>query len=188
MSKVWFFMILASITLLIFKGPEIVISQMLSASADGVALCIDLLGIYCVWLGMLEILDKSGLSEKLARLLSPLIKWLFKSDNLEANKYISINMASNILGLGNAATPSGIKAMQKLDDGSGKASFAAIMLLVINSCSIQILPTTVIGLRESAGSQSSTDIILPTIISCLLTCVFAVTLVFLFSKIKRRKK
>jgi len=78
--------------------------------------------------------------------------------------------------------------MQKLDDGSGKASFAAIMLLVINSCSIQILPTTVIGLRESAGSQSSTDIILPTIISCLLTCVFAVTLVFLFSKIKRRKK
>jgi len=92
------------------------------------------------------------------------------------------------LGLGNAATPSGIKAMQKLDDGSGKANFSAMMLLIINSLSIQLLPTTVIGLRESAGSANSSDIILPTILSSMLTCAFAITLVFLINKLKRKKK
>ncbi len=188
MSKVWFFMVLPSIIFLLFKNPEAVVSEMLSSGEQAVKLCINLLGIYAIWLGIIEIVDKSGLSSKLEKLLSPIIKFVFKSDNKEANKYIAINMASNILGLGNAATPSGINAMQKLDDGSTKASFSAIMLLVINSVSIQFLPTTIIGLRESAGSTSSTDIILPTIISSLLTCTFAVFLVFLFSKFKRKGK
>jgi len=173
---------------LIFKGPNLVISEMLSSSKSAVELVINLWGIYAVWLGILEILDKSGLSEKLARLLSKPIKFLFKSNNADANKFIAINMASNILGLGNAATPSGIKAMQKLDDGSGKANFSAMMLLIINSLSIQLLPTTVIGLRESAGSANSSDIILPTILSSMLTCAFAITLVFLINKLKRKKK
>lgn len=188
MSKIWFVMILLSTIVLLFTNPNAVISEMLSASSSGVELCINLWGIYAVWLGIIEILDKSGLSDKLANLLSPIIKFLFRSDNAEANKYIAINMSSNILGLGNAATPSGIKAMQCLDDGSGKANFSAIMLLVINSVSIQLLPTTVIGLRESAGSVNSSDIILPTILSSLITCVFAVSLVFLFNKIFKRKK
>ncbi len=160
---------------------------MLSSGEQAVELCVNLLGIYAIWLGIIEIVDKSGLGQKLEKLLSPVIRFLFKSDNSEANKFIAINMASNILGLGNASTPSGISAMQKLDDGSQKASFSAIMLLVVNSVSIQLLPTTVIGLRQSAGSLCSTDIILPTIVSSLLTCVFAVLLVFLFSKFKRKK-
>lgn len=188
MSKVWFFMVLPSVVFLLFKNPSIVLQEMLNASKNTVELCINLLGIYAVWLGILEIVDKSGLGQKLEKLLSPIIKFLFKSNNEEANKYIAINMASNILGLGNASTPSGIKAMQKLDDGSTKASFSAIMLLVINSVSIQILPTTIIGLRESAGSKNSSDIILPIIISSILTCLFTVLLVFLINALKRKKK
>ena len=188
MSKVWFFMVLPSIIFLLFKDPSAVIKEMLASSEQAVKLCINLLGIYAVWLGILEIVDKSGLGQKLEKLLSPIIKFLFQSNDPETNKYIAINMASNILGLGNAATPSGISAMQKLDDGSGKASFSAIMLLVINSVSIQLLPTTIIGLRENAGSNNSTDIILPIIISSVLTCIFAVGLVFLFNLFKRKKK
>lgn len=188
MSIVWFFMVLPSIVFLLIYNPSEVISEMLSASKNTVELCINLLGIYAVWLGILEIVDKSGLGQKLEKLLSPIIKFLFRSNNDEANKYIAINMASNILGLGNAATPSGIKAMQRFDDGSGKASFSAIMLVVINSVSIQLLPTTIIGLRESAGSVSSGDIILPIIISSLITCLFAIGLTFLFSLFKRKKK
>lgn len=187
MSKVWFFMVLPAIVLLLFANPEAVVNQMLSSGEQAVKLCVNLLGIYAVWLGVLEIVDKSGLGQKLEKLLSPVIKFLFKSDNVEANKFIAINLASNILGLGNAATPSGISAMQKLDDGSQKASFSAIMLLVVNSVSIQLLPTTVIGLRQNAGSISATDIILPTIVSSLLTCMFAISLVFLFGKLKRKK-
>lgn len=187
MSKVWFFMILPAMIFLLFTNPSEIIKQMLSSSEQAVELCINLLGIYAVWLGVLEIVDKSGLGQKLEKLLSPVINFLFRSNNPEANKYIAINMASNILGLGNASTPSGITAMQKLDDGSGKATFSAIMLLVINSVSIQLLPTTIIGLRESAGSQNSTDIILPIIISSVITCIFAIVLVFLFNCIKRKK-
>lgn len=188
MSKVWFLMILPSTIMLLFTNPSQVISQMLASGEQAVELCINLLGIYAIWLGVLEIVDKSGLAQKLEKLLSPIIKYLFRSSDPQANKYIAINMASNILGLGNASTPSGITAMQKLDDGSGKASFSAIMLLVINSVSIQLLPTTIIGLRESAGSASSTDIILPIIISSMLTCAFAVAMVFAISKLKRKKK
>ena len=181
-------MTILSILYLIFSNPQAVVSEMLAASAGGVELCINLCGIYCVWLGIINILDKSGLSDKLAKLLSPLINFLFKTKNHEAKKYIAINMSSNILGLGNAATPSGIKAMQALDDGSGKITFAGIMLLVINSVSIQLLPTTIISLRENAGSVSSSNIILPTILSSFITCIFAVCLVFLFSKIKVRRR
>ena len=97
-------------------------------------------------------------------------------------------MSSNILGLGNASTPSGIKAMELLDDKSGKITFSGIMLLIINSCSIQLLPTTIISLRENAGSTTSADIIFPIIISSFLTCIFAITLVFLFNKIFTRRK
>lgn len=188
MSIIWFFMVFLSVILLIFTSPGTVISEMLSASASAVELCVNLLAIYTVWLGIINILDKSGLSEKLAKLLSPIINFLFKTKNDEAKKYIAINMSSNILGLGNASTPSGIKAMQLLDDGSGKITFSGIMLIVINSVSIQLLPTTVIGLRESAGSTASTDIILPTILSSICTCVFAVSLVFLINRIFTRRK
>lgn len=188
MAIIWFFMMVLSIILLIFNKPELIISELLGASSSAVQLCINLLGIYCVWLGLINILEKSGLSDKISKLLNPLIKFLFRSKNETANKYIAINLSSNLLGLGNAATPSGIRAMQELDDGSGKITFSGIMLLVINCVSIQLLPTTVIGLRENAGSLSSTDIILPTLISTILTCTFAVSLVFLFNKIFGRTK
>ena len=188
MAVIWFFMVFLSVCVLLFANPNLVISEMLSASKSSVELVINLLGIYAVWLGIINILDKSGLSDKLAKLLSPIIKFLFKTNNKEAQKFIAINMSSNILGLGNASTPSGIKAMQELDDESGKITFAGIMLLVINSVSIQLLPTTVIGLRQNAGSTNPSDIILPTIISSILTCIFAILLVFLFNKFLKRNK
>ena len=184
-------MILSSVVFILFKQPSLVLSEMLSASETCINLCINLLGIYVVWLGIIEILNQSGLSNKLAKLLHKPIKFLFKSENKEANKYIAINMASNILGLGNAATPSGIKAISLLDDKSGRANFSSIMLLVINSVSIQLLPTTILGLRQNAGSKTPDDIILPVIVTSIATCIFAISLVFLFDKIcklKRKKK
>jgi len=185
MSIIWLIMIMSSCILLLFKNPNAVISTMLTASADCVNLCINLLGIYAVWLGIINVLDKSGLSDKLAKAISPIIKKLFKSKNNEANKYIAINLSSNILGLGNASTPSGIKAMQALDDKSGKITFSGLMLLIINSVSLQLLPTTVIGLRENAGSINASDIILPTILTSVLTCLFTMLLVVIFEKFKK---
>ena len=190
MSIIWLTIMVVSCTLLLINNPNLVINCMLSASADAVSFCINMLGIYAVWLGIINVLDKSGLSDKLANLLSPIIKRLFKSKDEKANRYIAINLSSNILGLGNAATPSGIKAMQQLDDKSGKITYGGLMLLIINSVSIQIIPTTVIGLRENAGSMWASDIIIPTIISSALTCTFAILLVWIINAInsKNNKK
>lgn len=102
---------------------------------------------------------------------------------------IAMNMSSNILGVGNAATPCGIKAMKLMDDKSGKATPAMIMLLVVNATSIQLLPTTTIGLRTAAGSVSPTDIMIPTLVATFITAVFGISLTLLIQRVfKRRKK
>ena len=174
-----------SLLALIFVEPNLIISTMIDQSKDVVSLCINLLAIYAVWLGILEIVEQSGLGEKLSKLLSPLIKKLFKINDNEQIKYISYNISSNLLGLGNAATPSGIKAVKCMEKDLKHTKFAMLMLLVVNSTGIQLLPTTIIGLRASAGSVSASDIIFPTIISSVITTVICVCLLFLYKKFKK---
>lgn len=191
MNAFWLLMMLSSILVLLVTNPSAVLSEMISASTNALNLCIELCAVYCVWLGIIELVDASGLGEKLAKLLRPLIKKIFKVDKPETQKLIAMNVSANMLGLGNASTPMGIKAMQALDDGSGKANFAMIMLIVVNATSIQLLPTTVIGLRASAGSQNPADIILPTLIVTMVTTILGILLVHIINsscrKIKRRK-
>ena len=186
MNKIWFVMVVGSLCVLIWVDPSNALTSMLGASADALELSIELCAVYAVWMGVLELVEESGLSQKLARLLRPLIKWMFKIDDKEAEKMIALNMSANMLGLGNAATPMGIQAMKRLDDGSGVATHAVIMLIVLNATSIQLLPSTIIGLRETAGSTSSADIILPTLISTACTFILGILLVKLFGKIRKK--
>ncbi len=186
MNLIWLLMVVLSISFLIFSNPSIMLSTMIDASSSALKLAIELCAVYVVWLGILELVEESGLSQKLAKLLHPLIKWLFKIDDEETEKMIALNMSANMLGLGNAATPMGISAMKRLDDGSGVASHAIIMLIVLNATSIQLLPSTIIGLRASAGSVSPADIILPTLISTICTCVVGVTLVKIFGRLRQK--
>lgn len=181
-------MMLSSILVLLITNPGAVLSEMIGASADALSLCIELCAIYAVWLGIMQLVEASGLSEKLAKCLKKPIKIIFKIDNPETEKLIALNISANMLGLGNAATPMGIRAMQSLDDGSGKANFAMIMLIVLNATSIQLLPTTVIGMRASAGSQNPADIILPTLVVTFSTTVLGIFLVHLINKLKGRRK
>lgn len=181
-------MMLFGTLVMLITNPAAVLSEMLGASASALELCIELCAIYAVWLGILELIEASGLSAKLAKLLRPLIKKIFKIDNEEIQKMIAMNVSANMLGLGNAATPMGIKAMQALDDKSGKANFAMIMLVVLNATSIQLLPTTIIGLREQAGSINASDIILPTLLTTFCTTVLGIILVHLIDKIKTKRR
>lgn len=185
MNKIWLLMMLASLIVLLYVDPGATLSTMIDASTSALTLCIELCAVYAVWLGLLEIVDATGLGQKLAKLLRPLIKKLFRVDNEEIEKMIALNMSANILGLGNAATPMGIKAMKSLDDGSGVATFSMIMLVVVNATSIQLLPSTVIGLRANAGSENPADIILPTILATVVTVSVGIILVLIFDKIKR---
>lgn len=189
MRKIWFFMVLASLVTLLFVDPEQSINAMMSAGSDAVTLSIKLLGIYAVWLGIIALVDACGFGEKLANLLEPLIDWLFGKTDSETKKYLAMNMSANILGMGNACTPTGIKAMQGLDkqNASTTASVAMIMLIVINATSIQLIPTTILGLRAQYGSTTSSDIILPTLISTAVSTILGVMLVKICAKFKRRK-
>lgn len=188
MNKIWLFMMLISIGVLIFVDPSATLDAMIGASTSALELCIELCAVYAVWLGLLEIVDVSGLGQKLARLLRPLIKKLFRVDNEEIQKMIALNMSANMLGLGNAATPMGIKAMQALDDGSGKANFSMIMLIVVNATSIQLLPSTVISLRSNAGSADAADIILPTLLSTIVTTGLGIAFVLICDMIHKKLK
>ena len=189
MNKIWALLMLASIVLLIFNNPSALVTEMTESAMGVINLCVELVAVYAIWLGILEIVDKTGLSEKLAKLLSPLIRFLFKTDGPEIIKMIAMNMSSNILGVGNAATPCGIRAMKLMDDKSGKATPAMIMLLVVNATSIQLLPTTTIGLRTAAGSASPTDIMIPTLVATFITAIFGISLTLLIQRVfKRRKK
>lgn len=186
MSKIWFTMILASLCFLTIKNPTVVLNEMLNSSKEALSLSIELCGVYVVWLGILEIVEASGLSEKIAKLLRPLIKKVFKVNDPITEQLIAMNLSANMLGLGNASTPLAIKAIQKMDTGSSIASFPMIMLIVVNATSIQLLPTTVIALRENAGSLNSADIILPTLITTIFTTLVAIFLVNLCAKIFNR--
>ena len=189
MKKVWFFMVLSSIVTLIFINPEDCINAMMNAGSDAVSLTIKLLGIYAVWLGIIALIDACGLSQKLASLLDPAIDWLFGKTDKDTKKYLALNLSTNILGLGNACTPTGLKAMEGLDkqNNSITASTAMIMLVVINATSIQLIPTTIIGLRQQYGSTSSSDIIIPTLIATIVSAILAIFLVKICSKFKRKK-
>jgi len=132
-------------------------------------------------------MEDSGINKKLSKILTPITKKIFGKVDDETNELLCMNISCNILGMGGAATPIGMKAMQKLDDGSGVANRAMIMLIIFASTSMQILPTTVIGLRITAGSVNASNIILPTIISAILTTVIGIGLALIIEKFKNKR-
>ena len=177
MSKIWLFMIVSSLFVLVATAPEKALTVMMGASANGVQMCIEFLGIYAIWLGLLQVLDDTRLSHKLSQILRKPIRYIFGKTDAETEKNICLNVSSNILGLGSAATPFGIKAMQGMDKGSEIATKGMIMLVIINSTGIQVLPTTVIGLRALAGSSAPSAIIWPTIVATFVPTIIGVILV-----------
>lgn len=161
------FLIISVISLVIMTihSPESAFSSMINGVSGAISLSIKLVAIYAVWLSVLEMMNKTGIDKKLSKILKPLIKKIFKKENEEAYDWICINVSANMLGMGGVATPAGIKAMERMQDGSEKATHNMVMLFVINATSIQLIPATVIAMRASANSQNAADIILPTLIS-----------------------
>ena len=187
MDKIWICIMLLSLIFLLFNSPETALTSMITASGSAVNLAVKLIAVYAVWLGLIEIVKATQLSRKLSALLSPLIDQLFGKVENKAKDYIAMNMSFNMLGVGNAATPTGIKAFNALEDGSDKATASMVMLLVINATSIQLLPTTIIGMRVTAGSLNATDIIIPSLIATVVSTVVGVLLVKLVYRKKKNK-
>ena len=186
MSKIWVVMIISSLIMTCFTAPESIISTMMNAAKMGVTMSIEFIGIYAVWMGIMQVLDDCKLSHKLSSILSRPVRKIFGQTDAETEKNICLNIASNIIGIGSAATPYGIKAMKGLDRGEKRPNKAMIMLVVINSTGIQLLPTTVIGMRAMAGSVSPSCILWPTIVATFIPTILGILLVI--SIYRRGKK
>ena len=171
-----------------FTAPSSIISTMMSAAKMGVTMAIEFIGIYAVWMGLMQVLDDCKLSHKLSSILSRPVRKIFGQTNPETEKNICLNIASNIIGIGSAATPYGIKAMKGLDEGGARATRAMIMLVVINSTGIQLLPTTVIGMRAMAGSLSPSCVLWPTIVATFLPTILGILLVASIYRKNKSKK
>ena len=184
MNKIWIAILLSSLAVTAIVAPSTVVSTMMTAAKRGVAMSIEFVGIYAVWMGIMQVMDDCKLSHKLSSILSRPVRWIFGRTDEETEKNICLNIASNMIGIGSAATPYGIKAIKGMDNGGIKATRTMILLVVINSTGIQLLPTTVIGMRAIAGSVSPSSILWPTIVSTFVPTILGVILV---AAIYRRK-
>lgn len=185
LNYIWTGMILVSIITGICSGnAEAVTKGAIEGCSAGVELCISMLGIMCFWTGVAKIAEKSGLVNVFARLLRPVTKFIFPNlqDNSPAHFAIIMNMVANILGMGNAATPLGLKAMSELDklDKSEKMTYEMCAFTVLNTASVQLIPSTVISLRQSFGSANPSVIILPIWIVSLCSAAVSVLAVKFF--------
>ncbi|KNY27154.1 nucleoside recognition domain-containing protein [Pseudobacteroides cellulosolvens] len=172
---------------------ETVTQAAFNSSKSAVELSIGLLGILCLWTGLMGVAEKSGLLNKLAYLVSPLIRVLFpqipkKSPAIGA---IVMNMAANFFGLGNAATPLGLKAMKELQNHNNvkdTASDSMIMFLILNASAIQLVPATIIALRSSAGSTNPAEVIVPIWVASACAAATGIIAVKILGRVTKNQK
>lgn len=184
LNIVWSFIVVLSIICSICLGNSTGLSSaFIDSAASAVELIITLAGVICLWSGIMRIASKSGLTELFAKIFSPVLRPLFPrlDRNGEAFKYITMNLTANLLGLGNTATPLGLKAMAELQkqNGSDTASDEMVIFVVMNTASMQLLPTMLGSLRQSYGSSSPFEIIVPVWLSS--GCALAVALIIALS-------
>ncbi|MFY9175526.1 MAG: nucleoside recognition domain-containing protein [Peptococcia bacterium] len=187
-NVIWLVMIISGIILAFWQGrPEIITELSFQAAGSAVKYAIELIGVMSFWLGIMKVAEKAGLIRFLAKILRPLMKFLFPTvpPDHPALGSIVMNLSANILGLGNAATPFGLKAMeelQSLNPEKEKATVAMCTFLALNTACITILPTMVIGIRSSAGSANPTEIVGTTFFATAVGMVLAI----LFDRLLRR--
>ena len=189
MAWIWTGMAVLSILCGLATGRgELVAAAAVEGAQAAVELCVSIAGMLCLWTGVMEIMRRSGLAEGLSRLLRPVLSALFPqvSKDRGVMDSISANVSANLLGLGNAATPLGIEAVRRMERKTpGTASDAMCMLVVCNTASIQLIPTTVASVRAAAGSSSPFDILPAVWLASALSVGVGIAACKLFARIWR---
>lgn len=190
MSWIWVGMIALSLIGAVFTNNVNKLSgAVMQGAQSGVTLAVSMAGAICLWSGVGALMEKTGISQKLSRLLSPILGRLFpstKSDPVLANR-LSANVCANLLGLGNAATPVGIQAAQRLSQGKrGIATNELCRLVVLNTASIQLLPTNVAALRSSLGCARPFDILPAVWITSLCSAGLGVAMAWVLGKLWKK--
>ena len=168
-------------------------SSIFESCDTAIQLSISLLGTICLWNGIMQIVQDSSLIKKITKLLQPIFRFLFPDikEGSKENKEISLNIIANILGLGNAATPLGLKAMksmQKENPQKDTLTNSMATFIILNTASIQIIPTTVIAIRSSLCSGNPTSIVFPVWIATVCAAIAGMTATKLFIKFSKKGK
>src|SRR5574344_2152757 len=191
MNYIWFFLIIISFIVGFVNGKlDLVVNSILQSTQKTVEITLYLVGIMAFWLGIMKIAQKSGLVELISKAVKPMAKYIFPEipENSEVLGDVTMNFTANALGLSNAATPMGLKAisgMQKLNKEKKSASNSMCMLLAMNTAGFQLIPATVIAILLASGYKNPTEIIAPTIIVTLIDFLSAIILAKVFEKFWR---
>ena len=189
MTVIWTGMTALSLVCALILGNQ---SQLAPAAMEGAAqaiqLGISMAGALCLWMGVMEVMDRAGLAGKLARLFRPVLRRLYPdfAGDKGVMDTIAANVSANLLGLGNAATPLGLEAARRMSRKTpGVAGDSLCMLVVCNTASIQLIPTTVAAVRLAAGCETPFDILPAVWVTSLLSVTVGITAAKIFSKIWR---
>ena len=192
LNIIWPIFIIISYMYAIFSGNiEKINNSVFDSAKSAIDLTITFFGTVCLWNGIMQIAKETTLMEKITKILQPIMKFLFpkiKKDST-ANQEMSMNIVANILGLGNAATPLGLKAMKTLQKENNKKdtlSDTMMMFIILNTASLQIIPTTVIAIRSSLGAKEPTEVIVPVWIATICAAIAGVIAAkILIKKVKK---
>jgi len=189
MNLIWLILLSVSIVFAIFTGNlEPFTKSIFEGAKSAVEVSLFLLGIVSVWMGITRILEDSGLIFRIAHLFKPIISRLFRNipDDHPSISAITLNVLANLFGLGNAATPLGIKAMQELDtlnEDKGTITFEMMIFIVINTASIQFIPFSVIGILASYNAANPAAVVLPVLIATVISAIAALLILFSFRRV-----
>lgn len=187
MTVIWTGMTALSLVCALALGNEsLLASAALEGAANAIQLGLNMAGVLCLWMGVMEVMQRAGLAEKLARALRPVLRRLFPdfSEDRGVMDTIAANVSANLLGLGNAATPLGLEAARRMSRRTpGVAGDSLCMLVVCNTASIQLIPTTVAAVRMAAGCQTPFDILPAVWITSILSVLTGITSARICSKI-----
>jgi spore maturation protein A len=187
-NVIWFLILIIGIGYGVFNGNgEVVSKAIINSTSSTVELIIGLVGMMCLWCGVMKIAERSGLTDKLAKVLKPILKLIFKEAGKDERALgaIVMNLTANMFGLSNAATPFGIKAMEEMDRlnrNKDVASNDMVLFLVLNAACIQFVPTTVISIRAALNSQNPGAIIFAALCTTTMASIIGVTLCKLVQK------
>ena len=188
LNKIWPAFLIISFIYAIFSGrlPD-VNNSIFTSTSSAIELCLTLIGTMSLWCGIIKIAMQTNLVNKLIKILKPFLKKLFPevNDEDEVHKEISMNIIANLLGLGNAATPLGLKAMKSLHEKNNnkeELSNSMAILIVLNTASIQLIPTTVIAIRTTLGAENPTEMLIPIWIATIAAAMSAIISAKLFIK------
>ncbi len=186
MNTLFAIFITISLSLLLFGNPSALLASVGVAGGKAIAISASLAGIYAFWMGIIKIVEKTPAISKLERLISPVVKRIFPETSVEVRKLICLNISANMLGAGGGATPLAISAIKQMQTPESKKTARAtkpmLMLFILNATSLQLIPTTVISLRNQAGSTSPSSILIPTTIASIIATVVGVWLVGVLEK------